>query len=332
MGLLKGSMAIPLPLGRKVREGRKNLRYSLLRIGRISRIDYVEWVADIEWIDFQGGRTEVPLSCMMGSFRTFGGFMPEERSLVVCGFVRHTEFEARPIVIAYLPNGFLTGYDFNPVVPPEEDANQIRCRMQKLYPGEGFLQSTQGSWMRMDHHFQVYASDLSGIFVDAFTHSVNIRALTKSTRTAVGKSVEGLVIRNGAPEASGSAEVPPMILPNTKEHHIVTVDNSSLDEGGVPWVESRELVRETSDGVMDVTEEFEDDDQIYDDVDNHLIEIVKGTLIGDNPNDAATYARVLRRKIFGSATATTQDLGYEEVSSEDEKKSIAVCPLCLYLP
>jgi hypothetical protein len=320
---LPGVWNIPILPGQKPAEGRSRGlegRFTYLRVGKVVRVDNIYWTVDVIWLDQQGGRTEVPLLMNTATPRAFMGFLPEVGSVVVCGFMQQHEFHGTPVVLGFLPSGIRKGYNFDPVKFIGQD-EQIRYKMQKLYPGEGFFQSTQGTWIRLDHHLYAFASDLSGFWVDAFAHRIGSRSLHHVINSGRVKSVKGLVIRDPHPNKPGKASVDPMTLLDTRKMYVVTVDDSSLDDGGEAWVESRETLRETSDGVLDRIEEIEGMEDIYDG--EILVEQVKGTLVGADPGNSTTFGKVLRRKIFGSADATSPAVSYEVISDEKEKRSLA---------
>lgn len=330
-----GKWGIPVLPGSRPGGGKgtpKAYKNFYLRVGQIVRVDPLNWIVDVEWADSHGGRTEVPISVAMGTLRTFAGFMPEEHALVVCGFVRHTDSDSRPIVVAYLPNGFKSGYNFAPVMhgPEELGFKQIRCRMQKLYPGEGLFQSTQGSWERFDANLQGYSSDSTGHLMDSFSHTYAVRGLNYALRTMMGRTREGLVVRNvvlgvdGKP-LPGVAQEQPMALRDGRDWYVVTDSHESMDENedAKAWVEHFQKVRERVSGWADITAEFDNDDQFYTREPDFLLERSLGTLVGEDPRDAATYGLVLRRVLFTNPFQSFDDPMYVPCVDLSERLQLA---------
>ena len=106
--------------GRLLRPGEKpgygrDLKKDLLkyfRIGVIDRVDYEDGIVDVSWMDFFGGRTEVPLPSAYGSQRGTIRGMPEVGSHVICGWIRQEQNIERPVIVSYLELNTKNSYEY----------------------------------------------------------------------------------------------------------------------------------------------------------------------------------------------------------------------------
>jgi hypothetical protein len=204
------------PIRSKMMGHKGPLRFSL-RIGEIQRVDYELMTCDIHWLQGAGPPArEVPLTSPYWSRRGFIGAMPEEGSVVLCGFsAAHEDQSLQPYILTYLPNGFLTALRYDPFGVAERNAEEIdtpidvlqreldgvygptRHKMRKIYPGDLYIASDKGSEILLDRGIQML--DTTGI---EFSLRADTRSMVASTMdyfgyTSAGRKHSGRVIRSG---------------------------------------------------------------------------------------------------------------------------------------
>lgn len=201
----------PPPLGSKPASskmfGRNNdLRFSL-RLAEITRVDYEGMVCDLQFL--QGSSPpaeEVPISSAYWSKRGFLGAMPEVGSIAIVGYTAVQQDEAtRPLILAFMPNGFKTALNFDPIGSAPRGADEMtlpkdqayaaldglygatRRKFRKIYPGTIYATSDRGSEIIMNEGIHLFdqggseilmrSEDGAGIFTfqDLYTTVSGIR-------------------------------------------------------------------------------------------------------------------------------------------------------------
>jgi hypothetical protein len=97
--------------------GRTNETRFLLRLAEVIRVDYENMVCDLAFL--QGSSPvaeEVPLASAYWSKRGFLGAMPTVGSIVITGNTGSFGMsQTRPLILAFLPNGYKTALRFDPI-------------------------------------------------------------------------------------------------------------------------------------------------------------------------------------------------------------------------
>lgn len=210
----------PAPLGERPLRSKMvghngPLRFSL-RIGEIKRIDYESMVCDIFWLQ---GRLppslEVPLSAPYWSRRGFLGSMPEEGSIVICGFsASHESSGIQPYILTYLPNGFKTALRFDPFGLAERGAAELdvpletiqkeldgiygptRHKMRKIYPGDIYGSSDKGAEFLLDRDVRLLNSGGAEVWLRTEDMALVTNTLDAFSSTAATRKREGRIIRS----------------------------------------------------------------------------------------------------------------------------------------
>jgi len=203
------------PLRSKMLGHKGPLRFAL-RLGEIQRVDYEHMVCDIHWL--QGATPpakEVPLTSGYWSKRGFLGAMPEEGSVVVCGFsAAHTDQAVKPYILAYLPNGYLTALGFDPLGVAERNAEGIdkpletlqrelqglygptRHKMRKLYPGDIYGASDKGAELILDRDARLLNSGGAELWLRTEDQSLITTTLDAYATTAAARRRSGRITRS----------------------------------------------------------------------------------------------------------------------------------------
>jgi len=181
-------------------------KYEFLRIGQIVRVDYETLLADIEFVDASGTRSEVPLSQPMAGARSFLGGIPEVGSIVVVGFKRFVSGHGTPMILGYLPKGYLSQLNYDPVAvanpneAPLEDFPALfgttRYKLRKIYPGNILASSSQGSDLVLDRNVRLYSAAGDEVFLRADDHTFHVNTLNFNEALASGRRYSGLISRS----------------------------------------------------------------------------------------------------------------------------------------
>lgn len=184
--------------------------YYTLRLGTISRVDSVAMKADVTLLT--GGPTkrfEVSLTQGLAGPRSFLGGVPEEGSLVVCGFRRQHKNAFDLHILGYLSVGNITGGRFDPfaitdpsTLSPEDKAVYDKVysttRMKRLFlrPGDIGAMSSSGAEMTLSADLRMVnrAGDLLELR-DA-ERSLVTQSLHRVGSTGASYSFEGPIRRS----------------------------------------------------------------------------------------------------------------------------------------
>lgn len=290
---------------------RNRLRY--LRIGRVTRVDYERGYLDINWVDANGGRSNVMMPAAYSSARGTVQGMPEVGSYVVCGWIRLEQNIERPIVLNFLDldlegsHGFRlyrgkASKDLETISSIREKIgyDSIRHKRRKLYPGEISTESTQGAEVFLDDNVYISDSRMSEIELNSFDQSIRMSSLQQYTSTEAARTWNGMITRVPLDSVTGTFG-DPTVYGNGQQVHIVTDSQNPYHLGGRPFTEYRIEVFEKGDGVININEV----NSGYD-VTRPIpaISSVMGTVVGNDKNNISRYAKVLRPQVFGSPYAT----------------------------
>jgi hypothetical protein len=370
-------------------QGRKNDLQWSLSIGEITRVDYEKMICDIRFLS--GSRPpalEVPISSAYWSKRAFLGAMPEEGALAICGFMdAHEGKMNKPLILSFLPNGSKTALRYHPLghsgerdaeeLDVPEDALQTdlegiygvdRHKMRKIYPGDIFAMSEQGSELLLNQSVRLFNRGGSEFQLRDEDNSSILSTLDFYRTTAASRKRSGRVIRNALNVPSDFTgedekldENHPLFeefvdaglifedgtlvddvnsLPATRlsdgERHSVITENlqnpDSIDSSA--FVEERTEIQEFSDQRIPHGQELGiDSDRIEEDHFSPFIEKVTGTVIGNNPFTSmgrSRYGQLLRPSIFKSPDDSEGNPSMEIVDNEASEKEKNLVAASLY--
>lgn len=368
--------------------GRNNeLRWSL-RIGEITRVDYEYMHCDITFLS--GSRPpalEVPISSAYWSKRGFLGAMPEKGSLVVCGFMDVHQGEAtHPLILSFLPNGSKTALRYHPLsgtgerdaeevdLPDEATFNELddiydvdRHKMRKLYPGDIFGMSDQGSEILLNRNVRLFSKSGSEFQLRSEDSAALLTSQDYYRTTAASRKRSGKVVRNGLNLPSDSIEdgkisedyplfddlvenglifedgtlvddvnsLPFSRLSSGERHSVITQNRTNPDNfQSQAFVEERTEIQEFSDQrtPQGVELGFDSDRIVGEDHFNPFIESVTGTVIGNDPltsKGRSRYGELLRPSIFKSPEDTDGEPEMEVVpnNASEQEKNLVAANL-----
>lgn len=182
-------------------------RFQYLRYAEILRVDYESLIADIKFIDSTGTRSEVPLTQAMVGPRSFLGGIPEIGSVVVIGWRKFAEANAVPVILGYIPRGYLSKIEYEPtsLVDPNSTApidefpelfGTSRSKYRKIYPGDILASSSRGADFILDSNARMYSSGGDEVFLKSDDHSFSVNTLNDIRSLASGRHTSGLITRN----------------------------------------------------------------------------------------------------------------------------------------
>ena len=305
-----------------------------LRVGRVVRVDAENMLVDVRFEDSPGGRIEVPILAAGASQRALMLTVPEENSLVVVGFATYYGTTmSSPYIVGYLPlyRGQLNYKPFK--AQSSGQAKVRRYRGRKLYPGDVYMSSAQGSELKLDWDILLEGPSFDTVKLREEDGAIISRSLNRYHADTAIRTWSGLVTRNDfevlppgldikpegleGPQGEITASGLPYIRTSTgRKFYHSTITGKNIDEDGdTPFVEFRVSVEEISDAVRPVTQELHDFDlQISNPVwrsDSHqLMELNVGTLVGDDPiYEKTRYGKVLVPHLFQSSYLFEGDEG-----------------------
>jgi len=285
--------------------------YKFLQVGVITRVDNERLVADIQFQSAPNIAKSVPLTDVYFTGRSFVGGMPEEGTVVICGFIKLTNKIGTPVILSYLSSDYLRSlsqvYDTGRAADEVAELTSIhekigynirRLKRRKLYPGDVNLESTQGSEILLDDDVLLSDKKLNEIKISSFDRKILQNSVNSQIYTNACRILNGLV------ERPFSAFVEPVILENGKSSFVVTENKNSPNYNARAFTEHRMELRETGDNVLDVVDSYDFKD--YTQEKPVLVSQMFGTLVGNNRQDIQKYGQVLRPQIFASDDVTTE--------------------------
>jgi hypothetical protein len=180
-------------------------RFTWLRVGMITRVDYETLVADVEMIDASGLRTEIPLTQAMCGPRAFLGGIPEKGSIVIIGWRRYNETNGIPLILGYLPKGYLSQLNYDPTClldPATAPTSQYpdllgisRLKYRKVYPGNILASSSEGADIVLNRNVRLYSAS-GDHFILGSDHTARLLTLNREDTLGSGIHWSGLIVRN----------------------------------------------------------------------------------------------------------------------------------------
>jgi len=279
--------------------------YKFLQIGRIIRVDNERNLVDIQFGSNPILSHGVPITNPLFTGRAFIGGMPEEGSIVVCGFIKLTNKIGTPIILAYLDNEYYRAlnyiYNNGKTTDDIRDLTSIhdkigwnvrRLKKRKQYPGDVSFESTHGSEVFLDDSILISDSKLNEILFSSPDRTIYSNSINNRIYTNAARIINGLITRQFAPA------IEPVLMDNGKPLYIVT-DGQSVDENGKAFTELRTEVREVANAVLDVIESYDYRDFADDTSKGRLLVTqLLGTLVGNEQSVIEKYGKILRPQIF----------------------------------
>jgi len=306
----------------------RTFRETDLRIAKITRVDYETQSVDIQWLDGGGGYTKLQLPQPGRTLRATIAIMPEPDSIVVCGFAPYTNQKKIPIILAYLPQFTQIGLNHDPIVTERIPIRKmVRTRFRKMYPGEVYLGSTQGSDLYMDENIHLQNAKHNELTLRSSDQTVIENALAGYTKHSGIEIKSGIVTRNrlqldseGVIDTEKENGLPASaITSDGRVYRPISVKTTLKDEEGnaIPplynsvYTEFKIKVKDVDDGTLAVNNEInglpvdellegEDGTSDIGTMPDTVTELALGNLIGDDFSESGvqTYARHLRFSIF----------------------------------
>ncbi|MDD5649713.1 MAG: hypothetical protein PHF86_04735 [Candidatus Nanoarchaeia archaeon] len=316
----------PLFTGENPYRGKKVDRTKFVRLAVVSRVDYETGYVDIVWLDNGNGNTQfIRLPSSHSSLRSCIRGMPEEGSVVICGWSRQTQTWEDPIILGFVDANLKHLLEYRllrnkktpdnlkelKTIREKIGYNVTRGKRRKIYPGEIQIESTQGSELYLDDDVYISDSKLNEIEIRSSDKSIRFSSNQIYTSTQASRTWNGMIIRE---PGDLDFSFQPVTLPNGQKIQFVTNNGQPIYLGGKAFTEHRVELYELSDGIMKANEV----NSGYD-VDSlaPYISFVMGTLVGNDKTDTAKYAKVLRPQIFGTPVATEFSLDYLECMPEE---------------
>lgn len=316
---------LPLRSGEQPYRGKQVDATQFVKFGYISRVDYETGYVDINWIEGQGHTPLVRLPLSHASLRSSIRGMPEEGSVVICGWSRQSQTWEDPVILGFADLDLETLLEYRLIrnnktpdnlkelktIREKIGYNVTRGKRRKIYPGEIQLESSPGSELYLDEDVYLSDSKLNEIEIRSADKSIRLSSNQLYTLTQASRTWNGMITRE-----PGDLDFvfQPTVLPNGQKIQFVTDSNNPLHVGGRAFTEHRTEMYELVDGIMKASEV----NAGYDvDALSPYISFVMGTLVGNDKNDTAKYAKILRPQVFGTPTASEVSLDYIECAPEE---------------
>lgn len=316
---------LPVQIGESPYRGKQVDVTQFVRFGCISRVDYETGYVDITWLEGQGIAPLVRVPLSHASLRSSIRGMPEEGSVVICGWSRQTQTWEDPVILGFADLDLetflayrLTRNEKTPDALKEIKSiqdkigyNVVRGKRRKIYPGEIQLESSPGAELYLDDNVYLSDSKLNEIEIRSFDKSIVLSSNQLYTLTQASRTWNGMIVRE---PGDLDYSLQPTVLPNGQKIQFITDSNNPIHVGGRAFTEHRTEMYEIADGILKASEV----NAGYDvDPLSPYISFVMGTLVGNDKNDTAKYAKVLRPQVFGTPTASEVSLDYLECTPEE---------------
>jgi len=285
--------------------------YKFLQIGTIVRVDNERNVVDIQFASNPLVTRNVPITNAFFTGRAFLGGMPEEGSVVICGYIKLTNKIGTPLILGYLDKQYFNSIQYAYTAgKTSKDILELtsihdkigwgvrRLKKRKLYPGDVDLESTQGSELYLDDGIVLSDSKMNEILFSSPERTIYTNSINNFLYTNAGRILNGLVVRQNSPH------IQPILLDNGQNYYLVS--DGSNPENGKVFTEMRTELREIGNSVLDVIRSFENENYSSISADGKLLVVqVLGTNVGNDRNKIEQFGQVLRPQIF-----TAHDINY----------------------
>lgn len=176
-------------------------RYFYLKVGEVLEIDYKLYRAKIRWLQDAGSPNWIPISfAYCGPAGCMGG-LPEEHSIVICGYYNEGHGKGSPLIISYLPAALSVGVEYNrlkfmPDQISNEDINEIDYKFRNLSEGDMIMASSLGGQILVNNSTEISDENQDSIWLRSGDQSIISTSLNNFI-FADGASVSaGIAIRN----------------------------------------------------------------------------------------------------------------------------------------
>lgn len=178
--------------------------YSNVLIGLVRSVNNERMSCQVEFIYPRIGLIpEVQVGFPFMTRRGFLGGMPEVGTKVVVNAIPDSDNSSKYIITAFLPPAPpVLGYNHDKIdVAGDQQLgfrgtkDQVRLKNQRLYPGEIFLSSDQGSDIRLDEDISIVSNKLNEITIRNSDQSIVLNSLQYYRATDAATRVEGMVTR-----------------------------------------------------------------------------------------------------------------------------------------
>lgn len=336
----------------------KRLQYLRMRLARIERVDPDKMTCDIRYLSEVGGRTKTIITTAYWSFQAFMGAMPEEGTTVVVGFYHNGADMWLPVVLAYMPSA--------PVQARRGDSWQVglpstgsddsaregfsfvqRMRLRKIYPGQLLMASKEGSDIVVSDDILLSNSMNNEILLRSDDQTIILNAVAQVINTPGGFIKFGPITRNeymidehiyrdgnsvqSSEDYDGIVAAhlsDPITLSNGKKVNFVCDIPANPNHGGNPFTEHRTDIYEFNQLLTTLTEDT--DHWAVGTHEPPMVTQIMGTLVGADPKDISTYARILKASVFRSLSDPKGVIRLDEakrsggVNGENETRTTAV--------
>lgn len=168
------------------------------------RVNNEKMTCDVQYV--YGGQDlmrDVPIGFPFVTRRGFLGGMPEVGTKVIVSLIPTTAANLTPLIIAFLPPYFpVYAYNHDKMSTPDAQVpgfrstkGQTRVKNQRLYPGEIFLSSDQGSDLRLDEDISISSRKLNEIQLRSSDQSIILNSLQYYRATDASVKIDGMVAR-----------------------------------------------------------------------------------------------------------------------------------------
>jgi hypothetical protein len=318
-----------------------------LRLARVINVDHENMTVDVLYLDGIGSALRVPVGQAYAGSRSFLGAMPSVQDICIVGF-NLTSSLTNPVILTFYPFSYSSALKNDILNPSSELFETIRPKMKKIYEGEIFLSSKQGSDIHLDKDIILSNSGLNEINIKSADNSIHFNSINTYLTNTGFRSVSGPIHRNELindpnfkfPNSQFpiyyNSEGVPYYTPNLTR----TINSSfpygkeTVDDDNPAFIEHRLEIKEYDDLAVPVTTSNSgiDIDSFYTQrVDgssnNPLVVQVFGTLVGNDPvGEKEKYGVILKPILFSDAKslrATPQELPCTVESGINETTSLA---------
>jgi hypothetical protein len=318
---------LPLSSGESPYRGKDVDITKYVRFGVITRVDYETGYVDVDWLEGTGFSPLVKLPLSFSSLRSSIRGMPEEGSVIICGWSRQSQTWEDPVILGFIDLDLETLLEYRllrnnktaenlkqiKTIREKIGYNVVRGKRRKIYPGEIQLESSPGAELYLDEDVYLSDSKLNEIEIRSADRSIRFSANQIYSLTQASRTWNGMICRE---PGNLSFDFQPTVLPNGQKVQFVTDSNNPFHMGGKAFNEHRTELYELSTGIMKASEVNAGYDV------NPLspfITFVLGTLAGNDKTDTAKYTKVLRPQVFGTPSASEVSLDYIECMPEEYK-------------
>lgn len=312
-----------------------------LSLAKIIRVDYERCVCDIVYLNRIGGEPNVPITSAYAGPSSFLGAMPAINDVVLVGYSMAGSL-FKPYIIQYLPKNYdlaLKSDIIGPARSYEDVEEPVRYRMHKIYDGEIYASSKDGSEILLDRGILLSNSKMNEISLDSSNQSFNVNSVNTSINNSGVRLLSGLAHRNALIDdplfQRPNKYFPTYVNESGLEYYTPNFTSpinsdypygkETINDGNDAFIEHRLEVKELSSPTTPVTESNSgvDVDAFYKKrqdggSDKPLVVQVLGTLVGNDPvGEKDKYGVILKPKIFPDSETFKGQMSEDSCIAED---------------